>query len=515
MSVIMGSEITFSDYIRVSGDPLHKGPIVVDRGQLRARSYDYKDLLGLRKGENQLVWREFNRAIIEEFGRKRVDRACKRYQIDPVQLENNGTPLDHRIVGLFRVFASEVFCDDLTTDSDQGVQWLPPAQIHRRVEDLREKSYLSNFDSINSFSACLAAPRFNEVALAFDENKALLWSTLFTNTYQSYLEVLSKRLGRIELEEGALLPAPSLHSEKEYYKVTKKIVAEGLVAYALQPVSAFSSLKPLLIFRPTTPNIAAVDAPLTWLNDFEIHIGSIGYNACKEQLTALINDPSFCPEGVCIDVAGFSWGGAHMQRFLADHWKKVGRAFSFNAPSVEASLAERFATELNAEPENARDNFLSIEVYRTRDDLAHSVGEKHLGWGVTHPKVQREFIEVDFVEREQLPTFTFQGANTRHVRAFFHEQNVQFVAHRHLQETIDAELNNTDATRPKFWERLHLTLGNILLFPLVYMVHMVSLCFHKYLHVSLFRYSAPRVSTASIIQNALPQRLFNVAERIS
>ncbi len=511
----MSSEITFSDFIRVIEDPLHKGPLVVERGQLRARSYDYKDLLGLRKRENQLIWREFNRAITTEFGKKRVDRACKRYRIDPIRLGNKGSPLDHRIVGLFRVFASEVFCDDLTTDADHGAQWLPLEEIQRKVEALRAHSFISDVDSIDSFSSCLVAPRFNEVALAFDKNKALFWPKLFDTTYRAYLEMLSKYLGHLEFEEGALLPAPSFHLDKEYYKVTKKIVAEGLVAYALRPVSAFSSLKPLLLFRPTTPNIVAEDAPLTWLNDFEIRIGTIGYNACKEQLAALINDPSFCPEGGCIDVAGFSLGGAHMQRFLADHWRKVGRAFSFNAPSVESSLAERFARELNSEPENTRDSFLSIEVFRTRDDIAHCVGEKHIGWGITHPKVQRELIEVDFVEREQIPTFTFQGANTRHGRVFFHEQNVQFVAQRHLRETIDAELDNTYASRAKFWERLHLTLGNLLLFPLVYLVHMVSLFFHKYVHVALFRYSAHRGSLRAVMQNTLPQRLFTSVERIS
>ena len=511
----MTIEISFSDFIRVAEDPLHKGPLVVEGGQLRARSYDYKDLLALRKRENQLVWREFNRAITAEFGKKRVDRACKRYQIDPVQLENKGSPLDDRIVGLFRVFASEVFCDDLTTDADEGAQWLPPDEIQRKVEALRAHSFISDVGSIDYFSACLVAPRFNQVALAFDRNKALLWPKLFNTTYEAYLEMLSKYLGRVEFEEGALLPAPSVQLDKEYYKVTKKIVGEGLMAYALQPLSAFSSLKPLLLFRPTTPNIVAEDAPLTWLNDFEIRIGTIGYNACKDQLTALINNPSFCPEGACIDIAGFSLGGAHMQRFLVDHWRKVGRAFSFNAPSVESFLAERFATELNAEPENTRDSFLSIEVFRTRDDIAHCVGEKHVGWGITHPNVQRRLIEVDFVEREQIPRFTFQGADARHARVFFHDQNVQFVAQRHLRETIDVELDNTDARRAKFWERLHLTLGNLILFPLVFLVHMVSFLFHKYLHVSLFRYSAPRGSVTAVIQNSLPQRLFTSVERIS
>ena len=213
----MRGKMSFLDYVYVANNFLYEGPIVLERGQLRARSYDYKDFLGHRKRENQITWQSFHRAINAEFGIARVYRACKRYNINLVELANKGSPLDRRIVGLFQAFASEVFCSDLACDSDLGIQFLTPLQIHTKVQSLRNHSSMDDLDEPQTFPFCLVAPSFNRTALAYDKAKALLWPKLFNATYPSYLELLSKYIGQIELEEGSILPAPTLYSEKEYY----------------------------------------------------------------------------------------------------------------------------------------------------------------------------------------------------------------------------------------------------------------------------------------------------------
>jgi len=294
------------------------------------------------------------------------------------------------------------------------------------------------------------------------------------------------------------------------------MVKDGLVAYALKPVSSFSLLRPLIVFRPTSTTLAAHDAPQTWLTDFELHIGSSGYLAAKSELSAVMTDSDFCPPGKKVDVTGYSLGAVHTQRFLADHWKRVESAFCFNGPSVESSLAEKFASEVNATPPSSEEASFSIQVFRTRDDLAHQVGDKHIGWGVSHPKVRREVLEVDFVERPIDTRFSVRPYLARHVHLFLLDRSSPFVAQRHQKETIDKHLDNTSfGSAGKYWEGLRVTMGSLFLYPLLLAVHKVAFFSHKYFHISLFTYSAERYDYLSFFKSRVVSLLPSGSESIS
>src|SRR5580692_9374098 len=56
-------------------------------------------------------------------------------------------------------------------------------------------------------------------------------------------------------------------------------------------------------------------------------------------------------------------------------------------------LAERVAQRMNQMPR--RTEPLNIQIFWTKGDFCHYVGGKHVGWGITHPDVNIQLIEID------------------------------------------------------------------------------------------------------------------------
>lgn len=500
----MSAKINFTDFVSASKGAALFDPLSVVGEKIVSRSYDVKDFLGLRKKDNRKVWKLFKEALLAEFGSNRVERICKRYNIDIPTLEASAAPLYCNTIEKIRIGVSEVFLSDLGSCSE--VKWQSPEQISRKVSSLRRHALADESEQQTRGYSFFFRSFFRDSHVFFDRNKCLLWPKFSRASFRSYLELLTKWMGYLELQEGSLVPAPTVQGAIDSYEVYKKISVQGLVAYALRPISSFSSLKPLLVFRPTVTHVLGQDILYTVLNDFESNLGSMGYKAAKGALAALVADPAFCPRGQKIDAAGYSLGGVHMQRLLADHWRRVDRAFTFNAPSVDSALADNFAAEINAEPADSDEVPSRIEIFRTQGDLAHFVGEKHLGWGITHPKVHRDLLEVDFVEREAEDRFSLVASLARHIHLFLLDRKLFFVAQRLARESIDAQLNNTSvASAERHWEQLRKTLGGFVLFPLVYVANKIFFALHKYFHISLLRYSSPRQEYISSLQRAVAQ----------
>lgn len=516
MLLIMSDVLTLSSFVQAAHGLSNYHPLMLEGNKISSRSWKMQDFFKQPKAQNRKVMHLFKQAIYTEYGQKRIDRICKKYNLDLDALEQSGSPLLASHVDQISIGMSEVFAKDLCEDSDSKAKWLTPQQIHAKVERLRAGALTQENERLSFWRLSLVKMFIGEGSFSFDRTKSMLWSKLSGISYQTYLETLSKRMGSLELEEGALLPAPSSQGSTDYFKVHKKIIKDGLVAYALKPVSSFSLLRPLIVFRPTITTLLAEDAPQTWLNDLEVHMGSIGYESAKSQLSAIMADPSFCPEGKKVDVAGYSLGALHAERFVAANWKKIERAYFFNGPSVEVSLAEKFAKEVNAVPVDSEDFSLSLQVFRTRDDLAHLVGEKHIGWGVSHPKVRREVLEVDFVERAAATRFSIISYVARHMHLFLLNRSFPFVAQRHQNEGVDAQLDNTTNGSPgKYWEKIRVTIGSLLLYPMIFIVHKVFFFTHRYFHFSLFRYSAPKYDYSSFFKSKVVSSFISGSESIS
>lgn len=511
----MSNALTFSSFVQASQGLTDYSPLTLEGDKLSFRSWGVKDYFIQPQEQNRKVVQAFKEVLLAHYGQRRVDRICRKYHLDIDSLIKTGSPLLPSHIDTISIGVSEVFTKDLCEEGGSKAKWLTPQQIHAKVEKLREHAFTKENDRFSFWRLPIISSLIRGSLLSFDQKKSMLWPKLSGISYQTYVETLSKRIGGLEPEDGSLIPAPSSQGT-DYFKVYKRIVKDGLVAYALKPVSSFSLLRPLIVFRPTSTTLAAHDAPQTWLTDFELRIGSSGYLEAKNELSALMADPDFCPPGKKVDVTGYSLGAVHTQRFLADQWKRVDRAFCFNGPSVESSLAEKFARDVNATPSSSEEAAFSIQVFRTRDDLAHQVGDKHIGWGVSHPKVHREVLEVDFIERPMETRFSVRPYLTRHVHLFLLDRSSPFVAQRHQKESIDMQLDNTSfGSAGKYWEGLRVTLGSLFLYPLILVIHKVALFSHKYFHVSLFTYSAQRYDYFSFFRSRLVSLLPSGSESIS
>jgi hypothetical protein len=440
------------------------------------------------KQENAKAWQVFRRTILDTYGETRVQRICKKYNLDLDRNEQEGKPLQRKHIEMICIGAEQVFVADIKSQTHLKAKWLPPEEIAEIMMRLNPFPYTCE----EEFSADrLDGGPTESCALVshdpylMDKEKVILLRDLSKLSPRPFLERLTKTLANRELEKGMVLRVPGLHGREDFYKVYQKIAGEGLVAYALKPLSSYSHLKPMLIFRPTQASIVGEDAPQSWLNDLEAQIGRLGYEATKTQFDSLMTDSSFCRPDQKIEVAGYSLGGTHAQLFVADHWKQVSKASFFNDPSVDSQTAEEFAAKVNAAPEKGETQ-LSLEIYRTKGDVAHYVGEKHIGWGITHPEVDVDVIELDSVEEKFLSRLTL------HAVRFFDQPRHEFVAARYGNEEINRHLDNAErGPEVAYWENLR-RWGGCFLAPLVRMLYKITRFTHQHWGISPFRYTEER-----------------------
>jgi len=338
------------------------------------------------KEQNRKTWQIFSRALENALGPKRVKRICERYAFNMERMEQMGMPLQTKHIEMFSFGSAEVRTSDLKPLVDVKLEDLNPSQLDNYYRKLNPFPLLGEKIAPTRIGG---APMELWAWLFFsptmmDKEKQLLLSDVENLSQEAYLERLSKAVINREIAEGAIIPAPGKDGKRDYYKMVKEIAADGLLACAFKPISRYSSLEPLLIFRPSQIALSHRDAIPTYLNDLQQNIGEMGYSAAKPQLDELMNS-KFGLSEFGVTVIGYSLGGAHAQRFVKDHWRQVSRLITYNDPSVDDETAEAFAKEVNSQKKLK--NSLCIEIYRTWGDLAHYTGSKHLGWGVVHPEV--------------------------------------------------------------------------------------------------------------------------------
>lgn len=260
----------------------------------------------------------------------------------------------------------------------------------------------------------------------------------------------------------AIIPVPRLDGQRglDYYKVHRIVIGRGLYAVALKPILFTSLLPPLLMFRPTVPAVQHINAPDTVIEDLNPEIGRLGYEAAKSQLDELMKDPKFLGLSKGIVTLAYSLGGAFNGYFLRDHWKQVSSTFCFNTvsnaskkrldyvravlhglsnfwieyilndktwirhfvdsyfhfgfknktdnPSPESNdgshVVESLAAQINQlSPDEHGPSFFIKRVITDPDELKGDAvtfnGEKHPGWGITHPntvvQVQNYLVDLE------------------------------------------------------------------------------------------------------------------------
>jgi hypothetical protein len=346
---------------------------------------------------NWRTWETFKRSLIEGVGKERFAWISKRYKhVLPLAALERGSPLLAYHIHLFYVGLSQYTVDWVDRCSGRGLKTLSTAEVTARLAQLHQTLTGGDLATPLPLLERSSTALLGLGAVYQDERKALghLWSRLprFQGAFLPWLEEFCKDTVNRELLAHQLIPVPGKEGSVDWYEVHARVLAKGLLAYGLRPLCHDSSLKPLIVFRPTQREMGAEGALATFQNDVELKIGSSGWLAARTAFDQLMSDPQFRRDGEQVSVAGYSIGGAHLQYFLYQFSSQVREAFSFNAPSIDAETAESFARQVNEEGHDP----LTIQILRTLGDPVPKFGEKHLGDGVLPGQgVEVALTEVD------------------------------------------------------------------------------------------------------------------------
>lgn len=353
--------------------------------------------------QNKTTWNVFRESLINTLGKRKFDWICHRYRgkLNFTQMQRSGQPLLPEHVELFSVGASQVLARDVKARFPAKIKTFSRQELSDRIQHIQPFPLVGSYRdplTISGSPGSLFAYFFHD-KLLMDKEKQLLFSDVERLSFPAWQERFCKVTINRELIEGQLIPAPGQDGRIDYYKVYRKIgTGHGLVAYALKPAVSDSTLKPLVVFRPSQWAPSNEDAIETYLNDVQRNVGEMGWEAAKGSLKRLMSDPHFRRNNEKVSLAGYSLGGVHAQYFLAAHSANVAHAVFYNDPNADDYTAERFAKKMNGSPR--RDEPLNIQIFRMKGDICHHIGGKHVGWGVDHPDVNIQLMELDHENKQ-------------------------------------------------------------------------------------------------------------------
>ncbi len=347
--------------------------------------------------ENRETWKIFRQSLVDTIGPTKFDWICHRYrsQLNFTRMQKSGEALLPVHVELFSVGVAQVLSRDIKAKFPEKIKTLTREEITQKIRQVQPFPIVGGYKDpckISGSPGTLFANFFHD-KLLMDKEKQLLFSDTERLTFPAWLERMCKVTVNRELIEGQLIPAPGQDGQMDYYKVYRKIGGSGLVSYALKPATIHSTLKPLIVFRPTQWAFSNEDSFDSYLNDVQPNVGEMGWMATRKQFEYLMNDPHFRRNNEKISIGGYSLGGAHEQYFLANHSEHVSYAAFYNDPSITEQVSEDFAEKMKELP--PRTEPLNIQLFRTKGDFCHYVGGKHVGWGVDRPDVNIQLLEID------------------------------------------------------------------------------------------------------------------------
>lgn len=403
------------------------------------------------------TWEIFTKALAETLTTRRVEVICKRYGLNLMQFVHSQPPkpLFCRYLQLFSVGSAKIHEEDLVEEGGGLFQKTPEELeiLYKRADRLQCLQKVE-FSACDSGSIQKLLKFFCMKKLSLDRKRMLCYRELISPLAHrhGYLQRLTMKAIRFQPEEGEILPALDEKSRIDYYKIHRIIAERGLYAVALMPISAFSFLPRLLLFRGTRTQLHQIDCVHSWRNNVQKHIGFLGYTFAKSALDLLMADPLFCPKGKKIVVASYSLGGAHAGYFCLDYWRVISEIVFFNTVSNDPVVAETLAQEINQLAEDQIGP--SFFIYRAKGDWAHFSGGKHVGWGISHLNTHVEVQEFTIFEFPTL--FDFWFLKMLHTHRFLdHTSNPyeKYVVEIWTKQVlVDKELDN--ARRAKDVEKM-------------------------------------------------------------
>lgn len=352
---------------------------------------------------NRRTWRVFRENFVAIVGQSKYDWICQRYQkqYSFARLEDLGKPLLPEHIEIFSIGCAQA----VFNGGNEGRAFEPPRFTRQEwtkcIDGMQipfvDREKIGVEEGVSSSFSYFGSIFSSHDPSVLDRRKMTFCSYVKEHgeelSRDAWLEKFSREVVSQELIIGQVFPVSGERGGLDYYRVYRKVSSgHGLMAYALQPCASDSTMPPLIIFRPTQWYLSSEDAVETVLDDFQPHVGELGWKKTSYLLKDLMEDREFRLPEQKIAIAGFSLGGAHAQYFFAEHFSEVKEATFYSNPGVDRETVESAANQINAMDRRQGDP-LKIKIFRTVGDVCHYVGEKHMGWGITHPDVQIELIE--------------------------------------------------------------------------------------------------------------------------
>lgn len=431
---------TFPDFIlSAQRCKPHSALILNRKGRLEKLGPHNHDTERLRK-----TWNAFRQAVHQSFSPKRIEQICARYQFD-LDHTDDTHPLETRYIEFFGVgaipytfslqeylpffislpwpykfpYKMQKYLPEFLTLRGQT-----PEEIHRLYEEASQMRYLGKVKDPTEVHGGVedTHEHFRRDLWRMDRRRANLFRGIeemgskdpkipWDHPYYSRLAmgVISHLETKEEDEEkidgpDVELVIPALGNAEgklEYYKVYKIISRGGLTAVALTPISKYSKLDPILAFRCTQQALTQTNAVESLYNDLEKAMGEPGYKASRAELEELMKDQAFT-QGKKINVLAYSLGGAQAGYFMEKYWPQVKEFVGFNFVGNKAEVIESLASQINQLPSDEIPPHFYI--YRNIGDWVNKSGEKHVGWGISHPNAIIQVIEWDLKKDYPFPT---------------------------------------------------------------------------------------------------------------
>lgn len=409
--------------------------------------------------QNRKTWGVFRESLVDTIGQRKFEWICHRYRsrLNFMRMEQSGKPLLPEHIELFSIGSNQLLSRDIKFRYPEHLRAITRAQLQERIRLVQPFPIVGRYRDPRSISGSPSSfiARFIHDKILMDKEKQLIFSDVDRQSFHAWMERFAKVAVNRELIQGQLIPAPGQDGHIDHYKVHCKIATgDGLVAYALRPATSDSTLKPLICFRPSQWAFSNEDAFETYFNDVQQNVGEIGWSAAKARFEQLMNDPSFRRNGERVSIVGYSLGGAHAQRFLEFHCENVFQAVFYSDPGIDNQTAERIRANINAMPR--RSESLNIQIFRMKGDFCHYVGDKHAGWGVLHPDVNIQLMDIDHENKKIAATYL-------HAHRIF--DNITFPYQMECVESTEELFNRLDNSKrgpDVFWyERMRRLWGGV------------------------------------------------------
>ncbi|MGB7978916.1 MAG: hypothetical protein WCF19_07140 [Chlamydiales bacterium] len=343
--------------------------------------------------ENRRTIDCFKKYLVDSLGEERLQRICSRYSIDLDQMRKKGSPLLSRDVAKIVIGAECVSIADV----NEVVQKIPPkgwlasifskeetgkifsAAVEKLKRPFGDQFHVKKIEGTISGRPTEWLSRFFFDPFLADRERLALVEEHPDDSFETFVHNMVARVIKREMEVGALIPAPKRSDGMaQFYYVSAKVVSGGgMVSYLLHPATEDTDLKPIRLFRGTSPRNSDIDAISTVITDLEEHLGKSAFESGKGYdpiIRTKLAEPKI--------EAGHSMGSTIVQWRLANT-NHIEKAYLYCGPGIPESEVEKF---------NKKTKPVDLVIRASEGDNWSHLGEIQVGYNAP------ENVNVDFIK---------------------------------------------------------------------------------------------------------------------